>query len=396
MGFMLGGDWFSLYGPDTQHAFGHIGFTNVICWADPDRRVAAALLTSGKPFLYPELYYLFDVLRQIGLACPRSVADAGDRGATRRCPPRLAARVACGYAPRMTIRLASLQGRAQLVHGDRLLDLERASGGRFAADPMAALAAWDALRDWGGGLAADRFDGSADRMRFDAPVPRPTKVFAIGLNYREPCRGGRARRSRRRRWCSRSFRTAWSGPHADVPLASGFVDYEAELVVVIGRACQGGRRRAGARGGRGLLRRPGHLGPQAPVQRQAAAVLASASRSTASGRSGPPWSRSTGCAIRTTWRSPARSSGERLQHARTTDMIFAVPELVAYLSRYCTLEPGDLIFTGTPAGVGSVRNPRRYLKPGEVIRTEIEGIGELVNACVARADPCDPPQSTAG
>ncbi len=70
MGFMLGADWLSPYGPYTSKAFGHLGFTNIVCWADPERRVAAALLTSGKPFLYPELYYLFDLLRQIGLACP--------------------------------------------------------------------------------------------------------------------------------------------------------------------------------------------------------------------------------------------------------------------------------------------------------------------------------------
>ncbi len=78
MGFMLGAQWLSLYGPDTLHAFGHLGFTNVICWADPDRGVAAALMTSGKPFIYPELIHLFDVLRQIGLACPK--APAGTRG----------------------------------------------------------------------------------------------------------------------------------------------------------------------------------------------------------------------------------------------------------------------------------------------------------------------------
>ncbi len=71
MGFMLGADWFSPYGPYTRKAFGHIGFTNIVCWADPERRVAAALLTSGKPFIYPELYYLFELLRQIGLACPK-------------------------------------------------------------------------------------------------------------------------------------------------------------------------------------------------------------------------------------------------------------------------------------------------------------------------------------
>ena len=82
MGFMLGGQWFSPYGPDTQYAFGHIGFTNVLTWADPERQVAAALLTSGKPLVYPELYYLWDVVRQIGLACgkvrarPRPAAAA--------------------------------------------------------------------------------------------------------------------------------------------------------------------------------------------------------------------------------------------------------------------------------------------------------------------------------
>ena len=74
MGFMLGADWFSPYGPYTGKVFGHIGFTNIICWADPERRVAAALLTSGKPFLYPELYHLFELLRQIGLACPKTAA----------------------------------------------------------------------------------------------------------------------------------------------------------------------------------------------------------------------------------------------------------------------------------------------------------------------------------
>ncbi len=72
LGFMLGAKWLSLYGPDTLYAFGHLGFTNVICWADPERDVAAAIMTSGKPFIYPELYYLFEVLRQIGLACPKA------------------------------------------------------------------------------------------------------------------------------------------------------------------------------------------------------------------------------------------------------------------------------------------------------------------------------------
>jgi CubicO group peptidase (beta-lactamase class C family) len=71
MGFMLGAEWFSLYGPFTPRAYGHIGFTNVIAWADPERQVAGALLNSGKPLVYAEIFYLFEILRRIGAACPR-------------------------------------------------------------------------------------------------------------------------------------------------------------------------------------------------------------------------------------------------------------------------------------------------------------------------------------
>ncbi len=83
MGFMLGGEWFSVYGPDTRHAFGHLGFTNIVSWADPERQVAAALLTSGKPLLYPQLYYLFETLRQIGLACPKQRVRRNGGGGLR-------------------------------------------------------------------------------------------------------------------------------------------------------------------------------------------------------------------------------------------------------------------------------------------------------------------------
>jgi CubicO group peptidase (beta-lactamase class C family) len=71
MGFMLGGEWFSLFGPNSRYAFGHLGFTNIVSWADPERQVAAALMTSGKPFIYPELIHFLDVLRRIGSACPK-------------------------------------------------------------------------------------------------------------------------------------------------------------------------------------------------------------------------------------------------------------------------------------------------------------------------------------
>lgn len=89
MGFMLGGKWFSMYGLDTQHVFGHLGFTNVVLWADPERQVAAALLTSGKPLLHPAVYYAYDIARQIALLCPKErVRRAAPAKATKTARTR--------------------------------------------------------------------------------------------------------------------------------------------------------------------------------------------------------------------------------------------------------------------------------------------------------------------
>ena len=91
MGFMLGGSTFSLYGPDTATAFGHLGFTNIITWADPARQVAGALMTSGKPLLHAELYYLHDLMWTIGSVCGRT-APRRLRAATPRRRPGAAPR----------------------------------------------------------------------------------------------------------------------------------------------------------------------------------------------------------------------------------------------------------------------------------------------------------------
>jgi CubicO group peptidase (beta-lactamase class C family) len=83
MGFMLGGKTLSLYGPDTDAAFGHLGFTNIIAWADPERQISVTLMTSGKPLIYPEIYYLHDLVWTIGTVCTK----------TKRRPARSRARV---------------------------------------------------------------------------------------------------------------------------------------------------------------------------------------------------------------------------------------------------------------------------------------------------------------
>ncbi len=76
-------------------------------------------------------------------------------------------------------------------------------------------------------------------------------------------------------------------------------------------------------------------------------------------------------------------SGDVMQHSNTRNLIFGIPQLIAYLSSVFTLEPGDVIATGTPAGVGFARKPPRYLKPGDECRVRIEGLGELVNPVIA-------------
>ncbi len=83
MGFMLGG--FGFYGPDTAQAFGHLGLINIVAWADPERQVAAALTNSGKPLFFAELYFLYDIMRQIGRACPKEKSvESGTRRTAKR------------------------------------------------------------------------------------------------------------------------------------------------------------------------------------------------------------------------------------------------------------------------------------------------------------------------
>lgn len=102
LGYMLGGERIGLYGPDTARAFGHLGYMNILCWADPDRQVTAALMTSGKPIVYPEIYGMYDLGRTIGLACPKTPPRGrpAKRGRGRVVPVSKGAASAAGEARR--------------------------------------------------------------------------------------------------------------------------------------------------------------------------------------------------------------------------------------------------------------------------------------------------------
>ena len=283
----------------------------------------------------------------------------------------------------MPIQLANLSGRATLLRGDRCLDVEKHSNGRLPADPTAAVRRWDALAEWGTGLADGAFDAEVDEAALGAPVPRPAKVFAIGLNYREHAKEANLPLPNQPMVFTK-FPNCLCGPRADVLLSSAFVDWEVELVAVIGR---GGRSIAE---GKALEHVAGYTVGQDISDRMlqfsdTPPQFCMGKSIDTFGPMGPslvsldafrdPNDLELSCLV----------GDERVQHSRTSDMIFGVQPIIAFLSAHCTLEVGDVIFSGTPAGVGSARNPRRYLQPGEVVTSTIEGIGTMVNRCVAGA-----------
>ncbi|CAA9246989.1 MAG: Fumarylacetoacetate hydrolase family protein [uncultured Acidimicrobiales bacterium] len=282
----------------------------------------------------------------------------------------------------MAIRMAVRGGRAHLVVGDRLVDIERASGGTLPADPMEALARWDDLRAWGDGAGAAGEGEPYDVRELDVCVPRPRKVFGIALNYRMHAEETGAQLPPSPAVFTK-FPSCLSAPTADVVLPSEFVDWEVELVVVIGRGgsridesgaadhiagyCVGqdySERRvqnAGARPQFSLGKSYDTFGPIGPAVVSLDAFA-------------DPDDLGLTCVI----------NGETKQDGRTNDLIFGVPELVSRLSDVCTLEPGDLIFTGTPSGVGQARKPPEFLRAGDVVESAIEGIGTLRNTAVER------------
>jgi 2-keto-4-pentenoate hydratase/2-oxohepta-3-ene-1,7-dioic acid hydratase in catechol pathway len=280
----------------------------------------------------------------------------------------------------MSVRMVNLAGRAGLVVEGRVIDVERRSEGALPADPMAVLTRFDALCDWSAGLTPREADVQLDEAALGPCVPRPSKIFAVGLNYR-----GHAHEAGlelpKQPIIFTKFPNCLAGPRAEVRLTGDRVDYEVELVVVIGR---GGRniRQSDARAhlagfcvGQDISDRRLQFAdkpPQFSLGKSADSYGPIGPAVVSLGAFRDPDDLGIRCDI----------NQQRMQDDRTSGMIFSVSELIEFLSRYCTLEPGDLIFTGTPSGVGSVRNPRRYLTPGDVITSTIEDIGALRNCCV--------------
>ncbi len=276
------------------------------------------------------------------------------------------------------MKIANLDGRAQLVIDGTLVDVEKASDGGLPADPMALLQSLDSV----GELPAPDGAPALEGARLAPPVPRPSKILAIGLNYR-----GHAAESGLdipdQPVVFAKLPSALAGASDDIVIPAGRmrIDWEAELVVVIGKP---GRRIAardawshvaGVTGGQDISDRE--------EQFRALRQFTMAKSFDTYAPLGPVLVTPDELGNRDDVGVACRVDGEVVQQSRTSDLIFSVPELIAWISNVCSLETGDLIYTGTPAGVGDSREPPRYLSPGSVVETEIEGVGTMRNACVA-------------
>jgi 2-keto-4-pentenoate hydratase/2-oxohepta-3-ene-1,7-dioic acid hydratase in catechol pathway len=217
--------------------------------------------------------------------------------------------------------------------------------------------------------------------KFAAPVPRPPKIICIGLNYRDHAiESGMPIPETPTVFAK--FPTAVIGPGAAIvlPKASTRPDYEAELAVVIGK---GGRHIPEARWRE-------HVFGYTILNDVSARDFQMATSQWMIGKTFDTFA-PMGPAIVTAdeiedphnLAISLELSGDLMQNSNTSNLVFGVPALIAYLSSVFTLEPGDIIATGTPPGVGFARKPPRYLMAGDEVRVRVEGLGELYNPVVA-------------
>ncbi len=278
------------------------------------------------------------------------------------------------------MRIANLQGRLVIVNDDRAIDVERASKGRFGSDPQAIYEVWDDFRAWAGDAGLNGDGESFEREQLGPPVPSPTQVYAIGLNYVD--HASESGLEAGEPVVFTKYQTCITGPFAEVVHPGGNVDWEVELVVVIGRRAHKVSEAdawsyvAGLTIGQDLSERVLQMVGTVPQF--------------SLGKSYPGFG-PTGPWIVTPDELDDRDdlpiacsvNGESVQEATTKLLMRPVGKLIERLSAVTPLLPGDLIFTGTPAGVGVARNPPRFLAPGDVVDSSIGGIGEIRTAIVA-------------
>lgn len=287
------------------------------------------------------------------------------------------------------MRLATIQTphgpRAAVPLGDAYVDLHATDPGLpacvknlLAAGPAVRKAAAEAAKS----PTAVKY--AANAVRLLPPVPHPSKILCIGLNYRDHAiEGGKAIPTEPVVFGKFANTLIGPGDPIKLPRVAQKVDYEAELVIVIGKTGKhipndqtafdyvGGYTCGHDVSARDWQFRGEEkqwiIGKTFDTFAPVGPVVVTSDELTDPHK----------------LQIQLRLNGQTLQNSNTREFIFGVPHLLWFLSQVVTLEPGDLIFTGTPPGVGIARKPQILLKPGDVAEVEIEGIGVLKNPCVA-------------
>ena len=271
--------------------------------------------------------------------------------------------------------------RIGVVTGDAIVDLA-------AAVPHLPQTMIPFLRN--GAAAMDEAREAASRgrhtiplakVRLEAPVPRPGKVNAIGLNYMDHIREGNRPVPEHQIWFSKQA-TCIVGPSdaIEIPKVSTKIDWEAELCVVIGRRCRHVPRDRASEVIAGYM-----CGNDVSVrdwQARTPTMMMGKGFDT-HGPTGPWIVTPDEVGDPQALGIKSFVNGQEMQSASTKEMIFDVAAQIEHLTAAFTLEPGDVIFTGTTAGVGNFRSPQVFLKAGDLERIEIDKIGAIENKCIA-------------
>jgi 2,4-didehydro-3-deoxy-L-rhamnonate hydrolase len=286
----------------------------------------------------------------------------------------------------LLMRLASVAGRATLVKigpdaGVRGVDVHKASAGRHGPGLASVYRDWDRFRLWAAAVPLEEA-APVDRTALGNPAGSPAQVFAIGMNYAQHSAEAGIESADRDVVppTFTKFGSSLSGPFSGLTLPSGSVDWEVELVVVIGRQTAGVAAPdawpyiAGLAVGQDYSERVVQMSGPVPQ-------FCLGKSYPGFGPIGPWLTTPDELADPSDLELICEINGEQVQKGRTSAMLWPVPELVASLSAVCPLLPGDVIFTGTPAGVGFARTPPRFLAEGDVVVSRIEGLGEIRQVC---------------
>jgi 2-keto-4-pentenoate hydratase/2-oxohepta-3-ene-1,7-dioic acid hydratase in catechol pathway len=264
-----------------------------------------------------------------------------------------------------------------IVSGDRIIDSQ------FAGTMIEAIERWDELRSSFGAKLAAGGGKPLSTVKLCAPVQRPGKIWAIGLNYADHIAESNMGTPERQVWFTKAL-TSINGPSDPIQIARGTMttDYEVELVAVIGkRAKQVSAADAkdyvfGYCVGNDVTERMWqHASPQWSLGKSFDTHAPIGPWITTSDELGDPHNLGIRCLV----------NGELRQNSNTSNLVFDLWQQIEHLSVGMTLEPGDLIFTGTPGGVGAAMDPRQFLKAGDVVRCEIDQLGAIEASMVQEA-----------